>query len=69
MSDDQKPSHDALPDRDLMADVERLRASNAALENDVRSRDMEISSMKRAARLRKLDPKAKSRFGRPWDGR
>jgi hypothetical protein len=69
MSDDQKPAHDALPDRDLMAENERLKASVSELENDVRSRDMEIASLKRAARLRKLEPKAKSRFGRPWDGR
>ena len=58
-----------MSDADLLIENEALKAHVAALESDVKTRDIEIVRLRAANRRRKLDAKAASPFDRPYDGR
>ncbi len=55
-----------MTDNDLQIENQTLRARVAALEAEVRSKQFEITVLRRAARTRKqLDVNAKDMFQRP----
>lgn len=71
MTDDRPPTYDELAAQNvaLAADNARLRSMIGSLQSEIIRKDADLArAMRPKAEPRKLDPKAKDSFARPYRG-